>query len=402
MHSVKRINGDVFWVGGDDKRISLFENVFPVPNGMAYNSYLINDEKTLLLDAVDKAVGRVFFENLTHALQGRPLDYAVINHMEPDHCAVLPELISRYPDMRIVGNAKTAAMIRQFFDFDPDERILKVADGDILNTGRHTFKFIFAPMVHWPEVMTTYDQTDCALYSADAFGSFGAHGGSIFADDAGFKDNPALVAEMRRYYCNIVGKYGAQVQALLKKTQALDIKAVLPLHGPVWRGAEDIGFVIDKHSKWSAYIPEERAVVIAYGSIYGHTENAVNILAGMLNDAGMKNVSLYDVSSTHSSVIVAEAFRADRLVLASPTYNAAIFPPMESLILALKAHNLQNRSVALIENGSWAPTAGGLMKELLSQMKNIRLSGEVLSIKSALNSEKLEELKALAAVIGEQ
>ncbi|MDD4511134.1 MAG: FprA family A-type flavoprotein, partial [Oscillospiraceae bacterium] len=327
MYCVKKITDDMSWIGGSDRRLALFENVFPIPRGVSYNAYVVLDEKTVLLDTVDKAVSSQFFENLAHVLDGRQLDYLVVNHMEPDHCGTMSELVLRYPEVKIVANAKTVTMIKQFFDFEIDSRVIVVKEGDTLSTGRHTFTFVMAPMVHWPEAMVTYDITDKILYSSDAFGTFGAINGNLFADEVDFETE--WLPDARRYYTNIVGKYGTQVQALLKKAANLEINMICSLHGPVWR--KNIGWFIDKYLKWSSYTPEDQAVMIVYGSIYGNTENAANILASKLADAGVRNIAMYDASVTHPSVIVSEAFRCSHLVFASATYNAGIFCNMETV-----------------------------------------------------------------------
>ncbi len=395
MYCTKKITDDLCWIGGNDRRLALFENVFPVERGVSYNSYLLSDEKTVLFDTVDRSVSHLFFENLAHALHGHPLDYVIVNHMEPDHCATLDELMLRYPETKIVCNAKTLAMIHQFFVFDADARVQIVKEGDTLETGRHTLTFLMAPMVHWPEVMVTYDVTDRTLFSADAFGTFGALGGNLFADEMNFAAE--WLSEARRYYTNIVGKYGTQVQALLKKAAALEIERICPLHGPVWR--KNIGWFVEKYQQWSRYQPEETAVMIAYASVYGDTENAAEILAGKLAERGVRDVKLYDVSVTHPSIIVSEAFRCSHLVFASTTYNAGIFCNMETVLLDIKAHNLQNRTVALIENGSWAATSGGLMKNIFDSMKNMTVLPETVSIRSSLKENQLAELDAMADAI---
>lgn len=395
MHCVKQIREDLYWVGGTDRRLALFENIYPIPRGVSYNSYLITDEQNILLDTVDRAVTDLFLENVEHVLAGRPLHYLVVNHMEPDHCAVIGELALRHPELRIVGNTKTIAMIRQFYHFDIDSRAMLVKEGDTLCTGRHTFTFALAPMVHWPEVMVTYDTTDKVLYSADAFGTFGAMNGNLYADEVDF--DREWMDDARRYYTNIVGKYGPQVQALLKKAQALDIDMICPLHGPVWR--RDLGRFLAKYQSWSTYQPEETAVLIAYGSVYGNTENAANILAARLGDLGVRNIAMYDVSNTHPSVIVSEAFRCSHLVFASSTYNNGIFTPMETALLDLQAHNLQNRYFALIQNGSWAPNSGRLMSELLAQLKNFTQIGETVTLKSSVKEEQEAQLNTLAQQI---
>ena len=383
------------WVGGSDRRLALFENVFPIPRGVSYNAYVVLDEKTVLLDTVDRSVSSQFFENLSHVLGGRTLDYLIVNHMEPDHCATMDELVLRYPEVKIVANAKTVTMIRQFFAFDIDSRAVVVKEGDTLQTGRHTFTFVMAPMVHWPEAMVTYDTTDQILYSADAFGTFGAINGNLFADEVPFEAE--WLPDARRYYTNIVGKYGAQVQALLKKAADLDIKMICPLHGPVWR--KNIGWFVEKYARWSTYTPEDNAVMIAYASVYGNTENAANILASKLAEAGVKNIAMYDVSATHPSVIVSEAFRCSHLVFASTTYNAGIFCNMETALLDLKAHNLQNRTVGILQNGTWAATSGNLMKEIFACMKDMTILEPTVSLKSSVKDAQLAEIDALAAAL---
>lgn len=392
MYCVKQVTSDMVWVGGSDRRLALFENIYPIPRGVSYNAYLLLDEKTVLLDTVDRSVSDIFFENLEHALNGRKLDYLVVNHMEPDHCGTMQELVLRHPEVKIVCNAKTLKMIHQFFSFDIDSRAVLVKEMDTLVTGRHTLAFVMAPMVHWPEAMVTYDATDKVLYSADAFGTFGAMNGNIFADEVNFETE--YLADARRYFTNIVGKYGTQVQALLRKAATIEIKMICPLHGPIWR--KNIGWFIDKYVKWSTYTPEEEAVMIAYASVYGNTENAANILASKLADAGVKNVAVYDVSMTHPSVIVAEAFRCSHLVFASTTYNAGIFATMQTALDDIVAHNLQNRTIALIENGSWAPMADGLMRKKLAGLKNVNLLDSSVTIHSSVKDDQLAQLDALA------
>lgn len=397
MYNVMQINDDVTYVGASDRKLALFEAVYPLVNGVSYNSYLVNDEKTVLLDTVDRSVSGVFFENIAHVLDGRKLDYVIVNHMEPDHAATLGELVLRYPEVKIVTNAKVVAMIKQFFDFDVDARAQVVAEGDTFSTGKHTFTFAMAPMVHWPEVMVTFDTTDGILYSADAFGTFGALAGNVFADEVDFENK--WLDEARRYYTNIVGKYGPQVQMALKKALALDIKMICPLHGPIWR--ENIAWFVDKYNKWSTYTPEDNTVLIAYASIYGGTENAANILASELAKKGIKNITMIDVSVTHLSYIISEAFRCSHIVFAAPTYNAGIFTPMETLLLDLAAHNLQNRTVAFIENGSWAPISAKLMGDIVAKMKNMTVLASKATLKSTVKDAQREELKTLASEIAE-
>ena len=395
MYCVKKMTEDLYWVGGNDRRLALFENVYPIPRGVSYNAYVVLDEKTVLLDTVDNSVSPIFFENLAHVLNGRKLDYLIVNHMEPDHAATIEAVVLRYPEVTLVCNKKTAQMMKNFFSFDVDSRIHLVAEMDTLCTGKHTFAFVMAPMVHWPEVMVTYDVTTKTLFAADAFGTFGALGGNLYADEVNFQTE--WLDDARRYYTNIVGKYGTQVQALLKKAATIEIETICPLHGPVWR--KDIGWFIDKYVHWATYTPEEDAVVIAYASVYGNTETAANILAGKLADLGVRNVKVYDVSATHASEIVSECFRASHLVFLSTTYNAGMFVNMENLVHDIVNHNLQNRTIALVENGSWAPTAGGLMRAEFSKLKNCTILDETVTIKSSLKEAQLESMDALAEAI---
>lgn len=394
MYCTRKVTDKIYWIGGDDRRIALFENVYPVPGGVSYNAYFVSDEKTMVIDTVDHSVSKVFFENIAHELDGRDLDYLVVNHMEPDHAATIGELILRYPKATIVCNQKIAVMLKQFFDFDVDSRAQIVKEGDTLSTGEHTFTFVMAPMVHWPEVMMTYEISHKILFSADAFGTFGALNGHLFADEVNFEAD--YLAEARRYYTNIVGKYGTQVQAVLKKAAGIEIEMICPLHGFVWR--KNIGDFVDKYMKWSTYTPEQQGVLIAYASVYGNTENVAGIIACKLAEAG-KKVVMYDVSATHPSYIVAEAFRYSHMVLVSTTYNAGIFVNMENLVRDLAHHNLQNRTVALVENGSWAPTAAGLMKCELSGLKNMTFLENTLTIRSALKAGQMDQLNALVEEI---
>ena len=398
MYNVKRITENLFWVGANDRRIALFEGVYHAPQGVSYNSYILLDEKTVLLDTVDKAVTHQFMENVAHVLNGRKLDYLIINHMEPDHCAEIPTILAKYPEVKIVCNAKIKTMMEQFFDFELSEEQFKIVnEGDVLNTGKHNLTFLMAPMVHWPEVMVTYDATDKILFSADAFGSFGAIDGNIFADEVNWENR--YLNEARRYYTNIVGKYGPQVQMLLKKVSSIEIDMICPLHGYVWR--KDLDKFIDLYQKWSTYTPEINSVMIAYASVYGGTQNAAEILAGELAELGVKDIKMFDVSVTHSSYVVSDMFKYSHIVFASTTYNNGIFVEMENLIHDIVAHNIQNRKVAVVENGSWAPQAGRLMTELLSQIKNTEFITSGVSIKSAVKSEKRDELKNLAKAIVE-
>ena len=395
MHCVKKVTDDLYWMGGSDRRLALFENVYPIPRGVSYNSYVLLDEKTVLLDTVDASISGLFFENLEHVLNGRTLDYLIVNHMEPDHCAIIADVVRRYPDVKLVCNAKTVPMLKQFFDFPVDDRTVIVKEMDTLCTGRHTFAFVMAPMVHWPEAMVSYDTVDKILFSADGFGTFGAINGNLFADEVDFERD--WLDDARRYFINIVGKYGVQVQNLLKKAATLEIKMICPLHGPIWR--ENLGWFIEKYDTWSSYKPENQAVMIAYASIYGNTQNAAEILASKLADKGVKNIAMYDVSVTDPSVIVSESFRCSHLVFAAPSYNGGIFTKMETVLSELKAHSLQNRTVAIMENGTWAPVAGRQMREIFAGMKNIELLEEGVTIRSAVKEAQEESLEALAEKI---
>ncbi len=394
MHQEKQLTNDLYWVGGNDRRLALFENVYPLANGVSYNSYLLTDDKTVLFDTVDKSVYEAFFENLEYVLNGRKLDYVVVNHMEPDHAATLADLLRRYSETTVITSAKAEKMIQQYFEDDFSGRVKTVKEGETFSTGHHILSFVMAPMVHWPEVMVTYDSVGKILFSADAFGTFGALSGNYYADELDFEGR--FLADARRYYANIVGKYGTQVQSLLRKAASLDISMICPLHGPIWR--KDISWFIDKYLKWSTYEPEETALMIAYASVYGHTENVAAVLADKLGNQ-FHNIVMYDVSSTDPSVIVSESFRCSHLVFASTTYNAGIFSKMETVLLDIKAHNLQNRTVALIENGSWAPTSGSLMREIFASMKNIRLIEQSITIRSAIKSCQEKEIDGLAAAI---
>ena len=392
MYDVRKVQEDLYWIGANDRRIALFENIFPLYKGVSYNSYILLDEKITIFDSVDRSVSERFFENIEHLLAEKQVDYLIINHIEPDHCGTVLDLTKHYADMKIVCTAKAKAMIEQYFDIHDDERFLVVKEGDKLSTGKHELTFVAAPMVHWPEVMVTYDITTKTLFSADAFGTFNALSGSIFADEYDFEHE--FLNDARRYYTNIVGKFGAQVQALLKKAAGLEIEYICPLHGPVWR--ENIGWFIDKYDKWSSYTPEEEGVVIAYGSIYGNTENAAEILATKLVEQGFKNVKLFDVSLYHPSYIVAEVFKYSHVVFASATYNMTIFLNMHTLLHDLKNLNVQNRTVALIENGAWAVTSGKQMLEIVSSMKNMKILENKITINATLKENQIESLKTLA------
>ena len=397
MHNTQEIAPQVYWVGGNDRRLALFENMFPLPNGVSYNSYVIVDEKIAIMDSVDSAITQQFMENLTYVLQGRAVDYLVVNHMEPDHCANIEELCCRYPDMKIVGNAKTFQMIRQFYDFDVDTHLHEVKDGDTLCLGKHTLRFVFAPMVHWPEVMFSFEETQGILFAADAFGTFGALSGSLFSDEYDFEGH--FLDEARRYYTNIVGRFGAQVQSAFKKLCSLDIKMICPLHGPVWRS--NLRYILDKYDLWSRYEPEKKGVVLAYASMYGNTENAISVVASRLALKGVQDMRMYDVSKTHPSYIIADAFKYSHIVLASPTYNMGLYFGMDSLLHDMAVLNLRNRKVALIANGSWAPAAHTVMEKLVGEMKNMELLAPTFMIRSSLKQAQMDELIALADVVAD-
>lgn len=393
MQLSRKIAEDTYYVGSSDRRLELFENIYPIERGVSYNSYMVMDEKTVLLDTVDHSVSRQFMENVRYVLDGRNLDYLIVNHVEPDHLSSIDSIVREYPECKIVGNAKTLQFISQFYDFDVASRAMSVKEGDVLNTGKHAFSFVFAPMVHWPEVMVTYDQETKILFSADAFGTFGALSGNLFADELDFERE--WLDDARRYYLNIVGKYGVQVMNLLKKASSVDIAMICPLHGPIWR--ENLAWFIDKYKTWASYEAEDDGVVIVYSSIYGNTEQAMNYLALKLADLGVRNIHMYDASKTDSSYLLSECFRYSKAVFASSTYNLEIFPKMESLLLDLKAHLFQNRKVAVVECGTWALQSGKKMIDILNAMKGIEIVNEKqVSILSNARGSVLSSLDELA------
>ena len=395
--SCRAVTEDIIYVGVSERRIQLFENVYPVPRGVSYNSYVLLDEKTVLFDTVDRSVTGQFFENIKAVLNGRKLDYLVVNHMEPDHSSAISEVLVRYPDAKVVCTAAAAVILNQFFDCDISNRSITVGEGDTLKVGKHTLTFVMAPMVHWPEVMVTYDNISGALFSADAFGSFGALNGNLFADEVDFEKE--WLSDARRYYCNIVGKYGKQVQDVLKKASTVDIKLLCPTHGPVWR--KNINWILNKYNLWSSYTPEDKAVMVVYGSIYGGTESAANAVAAKISENGIADVKVYDVSKTHVSELISEAFRCSDIVLASITYNMGIFTPMKNFLLDLEAHNLQNRNFAIIENGSWSPAAGKLMEEIVGRLSGSKLIGKKVTIKSSPSKKDSDALSELAKSVTE-
>ena len=400
MYCVREVTKNLYWVGANDRRLHLFENIHPIPRGVSYNAYVLLDKKTVLFDTVDWAVCRQFLENVDHVLKGRRLDYMVINHMEPDHCASIEEIVLRHPEVKIISTEKSFMLMRQFGFHIDNQECIEVKEGDTQCFGDHTVTFVEAPMVHWPEAMVTLDLTNGALFSADAFGSFISLDGHLFADEVNFDRD--WIDEARRYYTNIVGKYGPHVQLLLgKAATVLDkIKFICPLHGPVWRS--DFGYLLDKYTHWSTYEPEEKGVLIVYASMYGNTEAAAQNLASRLCEKGVTNVRVYDVSSTHVSELISQTFKYSHIVLASVTYNLGIYPVMLDYLEHMKALNLQKRTVAIIENGSWAVKSGALMQEFIDDnLKDMTILNERVSMASTLPDDKLTEMENLAQAIAD-
>lgn len=381
-----KITDTIQYAGTDDKNIDLFESQYIVPNGVSYNSYVIMDEKIAVMDGVDEKAEKEWFENLERTLDGKLPDYLVVSHMEPDHAGNIQKFMEKYPQAQLVVNAKALSMLPQFFTLDMSARSVVVKEGDELTLGKHILTFIMAPMVHWPEVMMVYEKTEKVLFSADAFGKFGA-----------LSTEEDWACEARRYYFNIVGKYGMQVQALLKKASALDIRMICPLHGPVL--SDDLDYYLGKYQTWSSYEPEDKGILIAYASIHGNTGKAAEKLAELLREKGVEKVVVMDLARADIAEAVEDAFRYDRMVLAAATYDAGIFPCMDSFLARLKSKNFQKRTVGIIENGSWAPMAGKIMKETLSQMKEITIAEPVVTIKSTLSEESEEQLKVLAQAL---
>ena len=400
MHCVRTVTENLYWVGANDHRLALFENIHPIPKGVSYNAYLLLDEKSVLFDTVDWSACRQLLENLEYLLNGTPLDYLVINHMEPDHGASIEEILLRYPKVSIISTEKAFLLMHQFgFHVDGHECI-QVQEGDTFSFGKHTVTFVAAPMVHWPEAMVTFDTTNGVLFSADAFGSFIALDGKLFADEVNFDRD--WIDEARRYLTNIVGKYGPHIQLLLGKAAGIldQIKYICPLHGPVWR--KDLGYFIDKYDKWSRYEPEVKGVMIVYASMYGNTEAAAQALAAKLCERGITDVAVYDVSNTHVSYLISESFKYSHIVLASVTYNLGIYPVMKNYLEDMKALNLQNRTFAIIENGSWACKSGDLMQAFIDEeLKNMTVLNERLSLASSLQADKAAELDQLADALVE-
>lgn len=377
------ITDSIKYIGTDDKDIDLFESQYVVPNGVSYNSYVILDEKVAVMDTVDVRKGEEWMNNLELALDGRDVDYLIVSHMEPDHAANIQKLAEKYPEMIVVGNAKTFPMLGQFFDIDLSERSLVVKEGDALKLGSHELTFVMAPMVHWPEVMVSYESSEKILFSADGFGKFGA-----------LDTEEDWACEARRYYFNIVGKYGAQVQALLKKAAGLDIQMICPLHGPILK--ENLEYYIGKYQVWSSYEPEDEGILVAYASIHGHTAEAAKKLKEILEAKGAKKVAITDLSRDDMAEAIEDAFRYDKMVLAAATYDGGIFPCMEDFLHHLKSKTYRKRTVALMENGSWAPVAAKNMRTLLEQMKDITICDKVVTIKSAMKEATVADMEALA------
>jgi flavorubredoxin len=398
MHNVRNITDNLYWVGADEHRLHLFENVHPIPRGVSYNSYLLLDKKTVLFDTVDWAGCPQFLENVEHVLDGRPLDYLLINHLEPDHAASIDEILVRHPETVVISNEKAFMMMHQFgFHIDGEDRTHEVKEGDTFSFGDHTVTFVAAPMVHWPEAMVTLDLTNGALFSADGFGSFGALNGKLFSDEMDFKKD--WLDDARRYLVNIVGKYGPHIQLLLGKAGGVldKIKFVCPLHGPVWKADENLLWFIGKYDQWSKYEPEEKGVLIIYASMYGNTEATAMNLGSKLSQKGFNNFATYDVSNNHVSYLISETFKYSHVVLASCTYNLGIFPPMLDYLEHLKALNVQKRTFAVIENGSWAPKAGDLIEEFLNnELKEMTVLSGRVTVNSSLNESTERELDELA------
>lgn len=380
------ISDSILYVGVDDKTIDLFESQYVVPNGISYNSYVIMDEKVALMDTVDARKTDEWLLNLDKALNGRTVDYLVISHLEPDHAGSIGIILEKYPEVKLVGNKKTFPMLKQFFDVDLEGKTVEVAEGDTLELGTHTLTFVMAPMIHWPEVMVAYEQSEKILFSADGFGKFGA-----------LDTDEDWACEARRYYFNIVGKYGAQVQALLKKAAALDIRTICPLHGPILK--ENLGYYIDKYNTWSSYTPEDEGVTIAYASIHGNTAKAAKRFAEILEEKGAKKVSLFDLSRDDMAEAIEDAFRYDKLVLMAASYDAGVFPCMEDFLLHLKSKSYQKRKIAMIENGTWAPSAGRCMKAIVETYKDVTICEPMITIKSTMNAKNEEEMYKLAEVL---
>ncbi len=394
MYSIRKVTDDTVWIGGDDRKETIFEGMFPIPNGVSYNSYVIDDNETILMDTCDASVEHQFWENLMFVLNGRKLDYFFVGHMEPDHGACIRRVIDVYPDVKVISSSRAFDMMNNFYGLNPKNKI-EIKEGDSITIGKHKLVFISAVMVHWPEVMFALDTYNGTLFCEDAFGTFGTLSGSLFADESNFEEK--YLDEARRYYSNIVGKYGSNVQSVLKKAADVEIKCLCPLHGPIWR--KDLGYIIEKYDLWSKYIPEEKGVVIAYSSMYGNTEAVANRLATLLKEKGLENLSVINVTRTHPSYVVSDVFKYSNIVLAAPTYNNGLHPTMVATIDDMRNMAVQNRKFSLIGNGSWAPVSQKIMSEMMAEMKDMELVGEPFVIKSAMNDEQIQELDKLADAI---
>jgi flavorubredoxin len=400
MHCTRKIADELYYVGGSDRRLDKFENLLPLTRGVSYNSYVILDKKTCLMDTIDTSLTRTFLDNLEYVLNGRKLDYLVVHHMEPDHAYNLTQVLYRHPETKVVGNLKTFGFIHNFFpELNLEDKKIVVKEGDTLDLGTHKLHFCLTPMVHWPEVMMSFEEKEGWAFTADAFGSFDSLDGNLFADQLDFEHE--RLAEARRYYANIIGKYGFQVQMAFKKLLPLPIKMILPLHGPIYRTKEDISFIVDKYQKWSTYTPETKGVIIVYGTMYGDTGVSSDILADDLSELGVKDIQVYDASKVDPSYLVSEAFRVSNIVILSPTYNATIYPAIDTFITDFLRMGLQNRTFTLGQNGSWVPQALNLIKSKLDAGKNYSYTSTEISIASSLNDEQLDTLKQMAKEIKE-
>ncbi len=400
MHCTRKIADELYYVGGSDRRLDKFENLLPLTRGVSYNSYVILDKKTCLMDTIDTSLTRTFLDNLEYVLNGRKLDYLVVHHMEPDHAYNLTQVLYRHPETKVVGNLKTFGFIHNFFpELNLEDKKIVVKEGDTLDLGTHKLHFCLTPMVHWPEVMMSFEEKEGWAFTADAFGTFDSLDGNLFADQLDFEHE--RLAEARRYYANIIGKYGFQVQMAFKKLLPLPIKMILPLHGPIYRTKEDISFIVDKYQKWSTYTPETKGVIIVYGTMYGDTGVSSDILADDLSELGVKDIQVYDASKVDPSYLVSEAFRVSNIVILSPTYNATIYPAIDTFITDFLRMGLQNRTFTLGQNGSWVPQALNLIKSKLDAGKNYSYTSTEISIASSLNDEQLDTLKQMAKEIKE-
>ena len=393
MYNTHEITTGVHWIGGNDRRLERFENLFPLRFGVAYNSFLIMDEKTCLMDTVDLSISQLFLENVEHVLNGRTLDYMVVNHMEPDHCGNIESIIRRYPDVRFIGNTKTFQFFEQFYGFDARKNYQMVKDQDELDLGSRTLRFYTAPMVHWPEVMMTLDVTNHILFSSDAYGTFGAHNGTYFADEMDYRRDH--LDEARRYYANIIGKFGTPVQGIMRKLSNEVIEMICPLHGPIYRN-EELALILDKYEKWSHYIPENKSALLIFGTMYNNTESVVDALATRLGQLGVRNMRIYDVSEHDPSYLVAEAWNYSHIIIASPTYNTGMFYKIDGLLHELVSLNLQNRKFSVVVNSTWGGQTLEQILDQIAKMKNTSIVGEPLLIKSTLKEHNMLELEALA------